>query len=133
VSNQHELQPHLVHGEVFERELGHAGVLVVADLVLDAGTLALAALEHGDVGVGLVGEECLEAVAIVVGEGQLRAGMRALAAADKPRALRPGGEVEKPGELADPSLAWKRSASPTSKPISAAIDIAVAVAAARLA
>jgi hypothetical protein len=40
------------------------------------------ALEHGDVLVGLVGEDRLEAVAVVVGEAQLRAGVRALAADD---------------------------------------------------
>src|ERR1019366_9447855 len=72
----HDLQPHLVYGELFERELPKAGVFVVADPVLDPGVLAVAALEHGDVLVGLVGEVRLEAVAVVVGKRQLRAGGR---------------------------------------------------------
>ena len=38
--------------------------------------------------VGLVGDEALEAVTVEVGEGELRAGVWALAAADQPGALR---------------------------------------------
>ena len=76
VREHHDLQPHLVERERLERELGQAGVLVVADAVLDARALAVATLEDGDVGVGLVGEDRLEAVPVVVGERQLRAGVR---------------------------------------------------------
>ena len=61
----------------------------------------MTALQHGDVGVGLVGEDRLEAVTVVVGERQLRAGVRALAADDHPRALRPGGQVDVVGDLDD--------------------------------
>ena len=50
VREHHDLQPHLVERELLERELGQAGVLVVADPVLDPGALAVAALDHGDVG-----------------------------------------------------------------------------------
>ena len=82
--DQHEIEPHLVHLEVLEGELAQPGVLVVADVVLSVGALALAALQHGDVRIVLVGEEDLEAVPVVVGEGQLRAGMRSLAPADQP-------------------------------------------------
>src|SRR5438270_3422354 len=55
VREQHDLQPHLVEREFLERELGKAGVLVVADSVLDMGALAVAVLEHRDVLLGLVG------------------------------------------------------------------------------
>jgi site-specific DNA recombinase len=41
----------------------------------DAGTLAVAQLKSGDVGVGLVGHKDLEAVPIGVGEAELRAGV----------------------------------------------------------
>ena len=50
---------------------------------------------------GLVGEDGLEAVPVVVGEGQLRAGMRALATDQDPRARGPGLEVEPVGDLGD--------------------------------
>jgi hypothetical protein len=70
-------------------ELGQPGVFVVADAVLDPGALAVSALDDRDVLVVLVGEDRLEAVAVVVGEGQLRAGVRALAADDQPASLRP--------------------------------------------
>ena len=49
-----------------------------------------------------VGQGGQEAVAVVVGEGQLRAGVRALAAHDHARALGPAGEVEAVGDLGDP-------------------------------
>jgi hypothetical protein len=71
---EHDLKPHLVECELFERELGQAGVFVGADAVLDPGVLAVAALEHRDVLVAPVSEDRLEAVAVVVGEGELRAG-----------------------------------------------------------
>ena len=50
---------------------------------------------------GLVGEDRLEAVPIVVGEGELRAGMRALAADDHPRPGRPALQIEVAGDLSD--------------------------------
>ena len=46
VREQHDLQPDLVERERLERELGQAGVLVVADAVLDVGVLAVAALDR---------------------------------------------------------------------------------------
>src|SRR6266516_894770 len=45
VCDQHDDEPHLVYLEDGEREPRQAGVLVVADVVLDAGALALAALK----------------------------------------------------------------------------------------
>ena len=55
----------------------------------------------GDVGLGLVGQDRLEAVPVVVGERELRAGVRALAADDHARPGRPGGQVEVFGDLCD--------------------------------
>ena len=63
VGEHHDLKPDFVEREFPERELGEAGVLVVADAVLDVCALAVAALDDGDVLVGLVGEDRLEAVA----------------------------------------------------------------------
>ena len=101
VREHHDLQPHLVDRERLERELRQAGVLVVADAVLDPGALAVTALEDGDVGVGLVGQDRLEAVPVVIGERQLRAGMRTLTPDDQPGPLGPGAEVEAVGDLDD--------------------------------
>src|ERR1019366_9770060 len=86
-------------GELLERELRESGVFVVADPVLDPGALAVTTLEHGDVLVGLVGEDRLEAVAVVVGERQLRAGMRALTPNDQPGTFGPACELEAVGDL----------------------------------
>jgi hypothetical protein len=55
-----DLQPHLLQRNLLERELLRPGVLVVADAVLDPGALPVATLDHGGVGVGLVGEDSLE-------------------------------------------------------------------------
>ena len=54
VGEHHDLQPYLVERELFERELGQAGVLIVADAILDVRVLAVASLDRRDVGVGLV-------------------------------------------------------------------------------
>jgi hypothetical protein len=101
VREHHDLQPHLVELKLFERELGEAGVLLVADPVLDMGVLAVAALDLGEVGVGLVGEDGLEAVAVMVGERELRAGVRALAPDDQPDPVAPGGQLDGVGDLGD--------------------------------
>jgi hypothetical protein len=60
----------------------------------------VAQLQPCQVGVGLVGEEDLEAVAIVVAEAQLGAGMGVLSAADRPGVCRPGVQVDPAGQLA---------------------------------
>ena len=49
--------------------------------------------EAGDAAPLLVGEHHPEAVAVGVAEGELRAGVRALTTADRPRALGPGREL----------------------------------------
>jgi hypothetical protein len=101
VRERDDLEPHLVERERLERELGQAGVLVVTDPVLDVRVLAVAALQDGDVLVGLVGEDRLDAVAVVVGERQLRAGVRTLTPHDQPGALGPGGQINHVGDLTD--------------------------------
>ena len=50
VREAHDLQPDLVVLEVAERQVAQAGVLVVADVVLDAGAAAVITLERGDSG-----------------------------------------------------------------------------------
>jgi len=62
-------------GDEREGHVAQAGVLVVADVVLNAG--AGAVLDVRDVLAALVGEDRLEAVAVVVGEAQLAGGGRA--------------------------------------------------------
>jgi hypothetical protein len=101
VRQEHDLQPHLVERELLERELGQAGVLVVADPVFNPGALAMAALDDRDVGVGLVGQDRLEAIPVAVGERQLRAGVGALPPHDHPQPLRPSAEAEPVDDLHD--------------------------------
>ncbi len=45
VGEHHYLEPYLVQRELLERELREAGVLVIADAILDVGVLAVAALD----------------------------------------------------------------------------------------
>jgi hypothetical protein len=60
----------------------------------------MAQLQPGEVRVGLVGEQDLEAVPVVVAEAQLGAGVSVLAAADRSGARRPGVQVDPAGQLA---------------------------------
>ena len=83
-------------------EVAHAGVLAGADAVLDAGAAAVAQLQDGDVVAVLVGDKARVPVAVLVEDRELRAGVRALAAADQPGALRPRGQIDPVGELGDP-------------------------------
>jgi hypothetical protein len=57
-------------------------------------------LQASQVGIGLVGDEHLEAVAVVVGEAQLRAGVGVLAAAQHAGGGRPVATVDPAGQLA---------------------------------
>jgi hypothetical protein len=52
-----DLQPGLVGCELFEGRLRWAGVLIVVDSVLDAGSPAVTTFDHSDVQVVLIGEE----------------------------------------------------------------------------
>jgi hypothetical protein len=84
------------------RQVAHAGVLAVADAVLNAGAAAVAQLELGDVVAFLVGEKAGVAVAVLVEDRELGAGVRPLATADQPGAGRPGREVQLLSQLGDP-------------------------------
>jgi len=99
--DQHEFEPYGVGVEVAEGEVVQAAVLGGADAVFDAGALAVAALQDGGVLVGLVGEDGLEAIAVGVGERELGAGVRALAADEDAAAVRPSREVQAVGEFGD--------------------------------
>ncbi len=99
--DEHEGQPDAVVFEIAEGHVPQPGVFVVADVVLDAGAGAVTTLKDRYLAAGLVGEDRLEAVPVDIGEGQLRPGVRALAAHDHPRTLRPAGQVELLGDLGD--------------------------------
>jgi hypothetical protein len=101
VRERDEREPDAVVLEVAERQVPEAGVLVVADVVFDAGAGAVVAFDGGDVAAGLVGQDGLEAVPVGVAERQLRAGMRALAPDEDPGPGGPGRQVESLGDLAD--------------------------------
>jgi hypothetical protein len=101
VREHHDVQPHLVERKLLKRELGQAGVLVIADAVLDVRGLAMAAFDDRDVLIGLVGEDRLEAVAVVVGERHLRSGVRTPTAHDQPEPLGPGRQINRVGDLTD--------------------------------
>ena len=51
---------------VLNGSLRQAGVLVVADAVLNAGALAVTTFDDHDVGVGLVGQDRLEPIPVVI-------------------------------------------------------------------
>ena len=86
VGCQRELEPRRVCLKGLKREMPGAAGLECLDAILDFGVLAVQGLKRGDVGVGLVGDEALEAVAVEVGEGELCAGVWALAPTDQPGA-----------------------------------------------
>ena len=102
--DEHELQPGRVHGIGAEGQATQPARLGAADGVFNGGALAMYLLEARDALALLVREHDLEAVTIGIAEGELGAGVRTLTAADRPRALRPGREVEgkrgHPGALA---------------------------------
>jgi len=100
LGGQDQLQPDGVAPPAVERQVLRAGGLGSADAVLDPGALAVPQLQGAQVRVGLVGDKDLEAVAVVVGEAQLGAGVGVLAAADCPGAFRPGVQVDPAGQLA---------------------------------
>ena len=80
--------------------------LRAANAVLAAGAGAMLALQMSGLALA-VGEDRLEAVPVRVGEGELRAGVRALAAHDQPRAL--------PASRRGRSGRWPRQTSPFSR------------------
>ena len=68
MGGQDQLQPDGVAPPPVEGEVAQAGGFGGADAVLDPGALAVPQLQPGEVAVGLVGEEDLEAVPVVVAE-----------------------------------------------------------------
>jgi hypothetical protein len=63
LGGQDQLQPHGVAAPGVEGEVGQAGGLAGADAVFDAGVLAVAKLQPGDIPVSLVGDKDLVAAA----------------------------------------------------------------------
>ena len=83
LGDQGQLEPHGVEVELAEREVLKPGLFRAADQVLGVTAAAVQTLDLDHV-AGEVGERRLEAVSLVVGELQLRAGVRPLAADDHP-------------------------------------------------
>ena len=102
------VHPGLVHLEGAERQLCQAECLCVFDPLLDVGVGAVTAVELWEIVVLLVGEECLVAPAVGIDQRQLRAGVGALAAAEKPHALSPTREVKQAAQLRHIGLARPR-------------------------
>ena len=70
---------------------------------MQAGNPAFGAgFQSGDVVAALIGEKRLVAVPVDIGEAQLGAGVRALAADDQPSVLGPRAELDLFGQLGDP-------------------------------
>jgi putative transposase len=109
VGDQRDLEPRGVGLPVAEGQVGEAHRLEAADAVLDDGVLAMTGLQAGEVSVGLVGDEALKAVPVVIAEAQLRAGVRALSAADKTRARWPRVKVDVVGQLGYPRTVARRA------------------------
>jgi hypothetical protein len=68
----------------------------------DDGVLAVADFQGRQVQLRLVGDEALEAVPVLVAEGELGARVRALAAAAQSGALGPRAEADAAGQLGHP-------------------------------
>ena len=102
VGAERGFQPRLVGRERRERQVGQARALEAADAVFDDRVGAVAGLQGGQIVIGLIGDEALEAVPVDVGERELGAGVRALATDDQARALRPGVERDVAGQLGHP-------------------------------
>ena len=75
MSSEHEFEPDRVWLEVAEGEVAQAGVFRAADRVFDRGALALELFEPRDTTTCLVGDEDLETMPVMIGEGQLCAGV----------------------------------------------------------
>jgi hypothetical protein len=91
---EYQFQPDLIGPPLMEGEAPQVGVHAAANPVLDPGVSAVANFEGNDVGVLLVGDQCLEAKPLVVSEGELGARVGKLAAADGPGPRWPGCQVE---------------------------------------
>ena len=85
----HQLAPELVLVKAVQREVTQPGVFGAADPVLAPGPAAMPQFQVRELPVLGVGGEAGEAVAIDVGEPQLRAGMGAFLADDHPHPFWP--------------------------------------------
>ncbi len=107
--DERELEPDGVVVEVAERQILQPGLLGGTDAILGVGAGAMQALELDRV-TGQIGQGGQEAVTVVIGEAQLRAGMRALATDDDAGPLGPATERQAvtdlghPGALAPPAV-----------------------------
>ena len=89
LAEENQLEPDLVGVKVREGKVLESGVFGSGDTLFDSGPSPLAGFEESNVGVGLVGEEHLEAVTVEIGEGELSSGVGNLPAADRPGSFRP--------------------------------------------
>ena len=87
-------------------QVAQAAVLAGKDAVFDAGVAAVAQFQVGQLAPGPagggVGEETGDPHPVVVGDTQLRPGVRAFLTQDQPGARQPGRQVDQLGELGDP-------------------------------
>ena len=94
LGDEHQLEPHLVGCEVAEGQVTQPRRVAAADAVLDPGVGAVTRLQRRQIGVSLVGDEHLKAKPVVIGEGELSAGMGPLTPADGPGGGGPGAQIE---------------------------------------
>ena len=97
--DQRQLEPHRVERELVEREVLKPCLFRTPDQVLSVPAAPVQTLDL-DCVAGEVGERRLETVSVGVGELQLRARVRALAADDHPRPVRPRSEIQ-PFDVSD--------------------------------
>ena len=71
LAEEYQLEPDAVGVEVGEGKVLESGVFGSGDALFGSGPSPLAGFEESNVGVGLVGEEHLEAVTVEIGEGEL--------------------------------------------------------------
>jgi hypothetical protein len=102
VSRERELEPGGVGAEGAEGQVRGASRLERLDAVLDLGVAAVGGLKRSDVGVVLVGDEALKTMPVMIGEGQLRPRVPALAPADEAGPGRPVLERDGVCQLGDP-------------------------------
>ncbi len=101
-----DFKPSSVGVKRVKRQVTQPGDLGLADAVLDAGVLAVAQFQAGELTryhrISGVGQEPCDAVPVGIGERQLGAGMRAFFAQDQPGPSRPFRQVDQIGGLGHP-------------------------------
>src|SRR6185312_5026004 len=96
-------EPDRVFGERLWRQVGQAGVLEPADVVLGAGPQPVTDFQVGQPSAAGVGGEYGDAPALLVGDAQLGAGMGTFPAGDDPDSRWPAdeGRGQPSGQLGD--------------------------------